>query len=319
MPVPHSTVSTTRDVTPEEFAALIQKNETVAFIASGLSVGVYPSWPNLVGDLMEACGVEHNGDLSGATAEQLIDFAEHAWIANPRKFEERLHTIFGWPGFQGTRIEYQATVRLPFISFVTTNIEPCLIHEYQREHPGCGFFEYPNLPIRKLRDKAVFYLHGFAGGNDPPRGENIVLAKSAFDRAYQEGTELTAILREIFKYCSVVFIGCSLSEPQFDHIFERCRSEQDKVIAENSAFKPPEKWVLLPEFSPTPGKSEDQISRDKEAYSLKEAKLGAFGIKVMRYKLGRRNEHDALRHFLTQAAKISAPLTTNPFDPGASL
>jgi hypothetical protein len=144
----------------------------VVFVGSGLSTGQYPSWPDLIGDLCEACGLPEDA----ATARAVTDadlLARLADAAHDRGGEtypsKKLDEIFG-RRVTHTRAAYGLLMRLAFASYVTTNFDPLLGYESMKpEHNVRGVRALPALNASELTTRCG---DGAAGGPRIIRDEN---------------------------------------------------------------------------------------------------------------------------------------------------
>ena len=78
-----------------ELSELVHAGRCVAFIGSGLSMGEYISWGNLVKQLCDACGVDK--DANNVDVD-LLELAEQAKNASPGEYHRVLSEEFGKEG-----------------------------------------------------------------------------------------------------------------------------------------------------------------------------------------------------------------------------
>lgn len=136
----------------ESLRKQVLSGRCVAFLGSGLSTGLYPSWTDLVYRLCVECNAPNSEAAKSADADLLIQLADDAHSADPDMYYHVLDEEFGrWP--TDTRLAYDLLMRLPFQSYVTTNFDPLLEYESRkpehRDRSG-GVHAYPSLPVDDL-------------------------------------------------------------------------------------------------------------------------------------------------------------------------
>jgi hypothetical protein len=95
------------------------------------------------------------------------------------------------------------------------------------------------------RDPVIFHIHGLARINGEPCGDNLVLARSDFDNAYNEYGLLRAGLIQLLTYYDFIFIACNLSEPMMHHTFQEVHKIQDFIRSNRpGAPYPTQKYLL---------------------------------------------------------------------------
>jgi hypothetical protein len=130
-----------------------------------------------------------------------------------------------------------------------------------------------------------------------------VLSTSTFTNAYVPGSELANLLHQLFKYETIVFVGCSLSEPPIKKILERARVERQKFVQQNGFDRYPDHLILsadVSERSKIPGPSDDQRRSEDEEFR-------PFGIQVVRYSKVAPTDHSTLKQFLINAGRLHLP------------
>lgn len=276
----------------------IKDRDCVAWVGSGLSklpgsdvrTG-YPDWPETVKEICRACGVPPLS-VDANLPDKLIDKAEECKIANAQAYHSTLARIFGRPVTE-TRAAYPWLMAVPFRGYVTTNFDPLLLDAGQA-HGLVDHYAYPDLPTLKLgaSPKAIFYLHGLARHNNTPRGENLVLARSDFDKAYNKVIRpfIDSMLREL----PILFLGCSLEEPPIQEAFRRVRDIQLQIEQVYPGRPRPKRFILIPSRYTEEDSGYGRMTKapDKSAEESEERRFDDLGIKVIRYE-----PQDKQRHF----------------------
>lgn len=225
-----------------ELERLIMAGDCVVFVGSGLSASNYPSWAELIKTLCEECGVEYPSK-DNIDSDEYLKLADDCYNNNSNAYHEVLKNIFSM-SLETTPLSYRYLIKVPFKSFVTINFDP-LLAENSREIGSKIFTHRLGLDTEKLKGN-VFYIHGYVevGGN--VEDEQLVLTNTDFEREYDPsgGGNIHDFLMQLFKYKTVLFIGCSLSEPPLKRLLHICQSTKNK-IHERSGDTPPKHYILL--------------------------------------------------------------------------
>jgi tetratricopeptide (TPR) repeat protein len=229
-------VDTARGKDLNALAERLVSSPTLAFIGAGSSRRLgYPTWPGLL-DELEKYVVDH-GLMSTDDLDQLkSDTADDpAWLTS--LFKARMGDE--WEDFISRRFEPSSAeieafhtdlIKIPFRHFLTTNLDEVLetAHEkvegerarvvaWDDERGFNEFLARMNEPSETYKRRYV-HLHGTTMSVD-----DVVLTERDYLRRYED---LTTLLRlfAVFSTQSVVFIGFSLSDPDFMSMLRRIRS-----------------------------------------------------------------------------------------------
>jgi hypothetical protein len=98
---------------------VLRSRRCVAFVGSGLSMGQYPSWSELIADLCKACGRATDAETARNTKDPntLATLADVAHDNDSEAYYRVLDTVFGHR-VTSTRAAYDLLMRLPFASYV---------------------------------------------------------------------------------------------------------------------------------------------------------------------------------------------------------
>jgi hypothetical protein len=257
----------------------------IVFVGSGLSDGLYPSWPQLVADLCGSCGVSVNASPlgSGTPVEVLTDLAEKAMAADEEAFVSTLRRHFAKPTTD-TKKAYQLLVKMAFKSYVTINFDPLLAEQVAlnaREHVG-QLFKYPDVKTKYLRDQNLFHIHGYIAPREEPDPRQLVLTRSAFRRAYlAPEAHLITFWNVLLTEYTVLFIACGLNEPELQTVFRNCKSRKELLKLDYNV-RPPPLYILRPahfERDEALGTRE----RDKGREEREQEDFRDLDVKIVRY------------------------------------
>lgn len=223
---------------------LIRNGDYVVWVGAGLSKGAgYPGWEETIDILCSECGMQFLGPEE-KSIEGLIEKAEECKNENIEVYHKTLANLFG-KNVVNTRLAFQFLMKLPFKGYITTNFDPLLCEAAAL----CGYnniYSYPYLNIEKLYtdEHPIFHIHGLARHGDEPKGEDLVLARSDFDEAYQGS--VPAFLDPVLAYHPILFVGCSLSEPSIKATFQRVHKIHSKIKEKYFGIDLPKRYILLP-------------------------------------------------------------------------
>jgi hypothetical protein len=202
----------------------------------------------------------------------LLRVAENAKTADANAYGEFLRGHFGRPvdeRWLTTSSLYRALIACEFKSFLTTNYDPQLASHARRAHPGCRVMRYPiTLDREYIRDRAVYYLHGYISENDTNTEVNVVLAASEFADAYKPDGMVRRFMLDVLEKDAVCFVGCRLRDPPLAEIFKVCeenRAQRSKFLRDHGKpSTPPPRYIFLdrPVVFDERGRFDTRRSRD---------------------------------------------------------
>jgi hypothetical protein len=237
-----------------------------------------------------------------------MDAAQDAKDCNENRYYQVLGERFGTQTDRTSEI-YAALVNLPFKSYVTTNYDPKLARAARQARLECTFpiMAYPKLDRAVIRDRTIYYLHGYIDEDTIPEPGTIVLARSEFDEAYDPHSSLVAFLGPMLDDDPICFIGCGLREPMLEQLFKYCKERQARRIQliERQGCRPtnpPPRYIFL-------AKSNTLVDRqvgtliDQELHRQTEERFETFGIKVVWYA-PQGSSHAQLRAAFEQLAEL---------------
>jgi len=159
-----------------------------------------------------------------------------------------------------------------------------------------------------MGNRSIHYLHGFINERLTPTDGTIVLARSEFQEAYGDNSNLMNFLLPTLANDPIVFLGCSLKEPVMARLFDICKQHQQKrlkTIAElgRSAGNLPSRFIFLgrPEVKDSCGKVNAALS--KAAVEKQEAFYSRMDIRPVWYSAPE-EDHSALRYALERLAEL---------------
>jgi len=212
-----------------ELKELILSKKCIVFIGSGLSHSVYDPWPKLVNKICERCGIEPCVKYN-SKADELIDAAQRAKLANRDAYFSYLGEHFGRSVADAPLI-YDALLSLNFKCYLTTNFDPLLAIKARTAKLSCHLppYAYPALDRVNMAKRSIHYLHGLIGQKQIPVEGQIVLSRDEFDEAYKDNSNLKSLLLQTLDNENILFIGCSLNEPDIENVFKIFKEHQQEL------------------------------------------------------------------------------------------
>lgn len=267
---------------PDKVVSLLRSGRCVAYLGSGLSREIFPSWPCLINDLCSVCDIDRRVSKT-AEPEELLDAAQAALDKDNKKYYKRIKEIF--EKTQPTNPLYGLLWRINFKSYITSNYDRLLIDFANLAwKQGNMIMKYPGFDRQYIRDKIIYHIHGLVENGVLPDGNSIVLSKSEFAKAYGECGPVKTFLLETFKFDPICFIGCQLKEPAFKEVFNICKVHQE-MIRDVGGGSIPDRYIFLPrneisvssETNTNTSATTESILEDQDEY------YSEFNIKVVRY------------------------------------
>lgn len=206
-----------------EVAELLKTTKCLAWVGSGLSAPAgYANWDKTIRILAARCfGDEQRLDSYIARARHL-DAAEKCKVKCRKEGTDHYHRVLAELFGQRVvtrRLAYELLIKLPFSGYITTNYDPLL--QYEARGKDCGLVSYPGLPVEWSDGRPVCYIHGCARRDESPSGDQLVLAKSEYGKAYDDPGIVTAFLINKLASNHVLFMGTELTDPQLQEALRR--------------------------------------------------------------------------------------------------
>ena len=279
----------------------IEKGKFIVWVGSGLSKNAgYPGWKETVRELCQKCNVTLLSESESESASKLIDKAEECKKANIDAYHDTLADHFGGPVID-TRIAYQLLMKLPFKAYITTNFDP-LLSEAGAIEGYNNLYSYPILPPELGNPHPIFYVHGLARRNNQATGNNLILARSDFDEAYNNNIGIVNnFVVNIFTYYPLLFLGCSLTEPEMHEVFQNVHNIQTRIKKKYPSVTLPQNYIILPIQRQVRSRFPDEkIERD---YTREQEEIHRFDkmeIEVIRYDPNEIHNHGEIENILRQ-------------------
>lgn len=264
---------------------MIKKGKCIAWIGSGLSKGVYPGWEETVNELCVACGVQSLKSGEQSIADRLIDKAEECKRANLEEYKNTLANLFGRQPVYN-RFAFDYLVNLRFLKgIVTTNFDP-LLSVTATTHGNNDIYAYPSLPVSKIGENScpIFYIHGLARQGHMPNGNNLILARSDFNQAYNG--IVRSFLDQLLTYYDLLFLGCRLKEPAIHDTFQRVHDIHMQIKSANMEVPLAQRFILHPTLQRKDLTNSTDLKKDLEEEKKhdEEKRFKEMGIEVIPYE-----------------------------------
>ncbi len=272
---------------------LLTGNKCVAWIGSGLSkVLKYPSWKDAIDAMCGACGVPPvipSHLKVGRFADVMMDTAQKCKQTNATAYAQVVHDLFVADTYSA-RSSVDYLVQLPFAGYITTNLDHSLERAVRRvAHGEPSAYAYPRLPIAFMfrEPKPIYHIHGAASHD---YSKPFVMSRAEYDDAYHSPA-LTSFLEQLLTEFDIVFVGCSLDEPDLEAVFERIHPLIKRLGGLSPSTVPslgPSRQVIvpaktLPVSKARGGRGPTISARDTRAEQDEDNRFAALGIGTIRY------------------------------------
>jgi len=204
---------------PSPLIEAVKKRKCILFVGSGLSVAAgYPTWKSLVDKLMDAAtraqprrdlGLKayvKNGDLLTLAEFARSKLGKHEYVTLLKK-------VFDQP--LPPQNVHRFIARTDYRAVVTTNYDRLIETTFTFER-GTAPSTFTSDSIGAMAtafwtpDAFVFKLHG-----DTNFPESLILTAQDYDRSILRVPHLRSFLQAVFINYTVLFVGYSLSDPDF--------------------------------------------------------------------------------------------------------
>ncbi len=271
---------------------IVSTGNCVAWVGSGLSDGCYVKIPALIDYLIEKCEPKNYENL--LKQEKYFEIAELCKNNNEELYKNCLADKYGFIA-PLNRPEYNNLVSTKFQSFVTTNFDPLLAEACDNHDLTVHYL--PIIESKYIVLKRSFYIHGLALVNDTPTAENLVLATSEFETAYnRDGGPTWQFVLNLLTEHNLLFMGCALTEPEINECFNamiRIQAYRKEKYHEGAIDR--NRIILLPNLILN-GMTDEEIehANDRQAYE-KSRFENSLNISIIRYpRKNRDDKHIAL-------------------------
>jgi formylglycine-generating enzyme required for sulfatase activity len=201
---------------PDDLAARMAQGETVLFAGAGMSKPRLPGWSELLERMLAWAGRQQ---ISLAGAEDSIRdligrnkllLAAHQLRARlgENNFCRFIREVFRDPQLQPSPV-HQLLPGMGFAAILTTNYDKLIESAFPAGTPCHTGRDHPELSgLMRERGFAIVKVHG-----DVDRSESIVLGQADYRKAMFANEPFRIFLTGLFFTRTVLFAGCSLSDP----------------------------------------------------------------------------------------------------------
>jgi formylglycine-generating enzyme required for sulfatase activity len=211
---------------PEELAARTSEGSTVLFVGAGMSRPQLPGWGDLLRQMLEWAG-RQSIPLGGAeeSIRELID--QNDFLLAAQELRSRLgeneFCKFMHQVFRDSRLTPDPVHRmLPqsgFAPILTTNYDKLIELAFPAGTPRHTQLDAAELAaLNRDRGLAIVKVHG-----DVDRCDSIVLGQADYRQAMFANEPFRIFLTTLFTTRTVLFVGCSLSDPDLLQFLEELK------------------------------------------------------------------------------------------------
>jgi len=295
-----------------ELSELVLEGRCVAFVGSGLSMGEYISWRELVRQLCDACGVDVDTNNVGV---DLLRLAGQAKNASSDEYNRVLSEEFGKEGVHRPP-GYTYLLESPFNAYITVNYDPLLAEAGRFKRLTLYDFKL-GLDASKVKNRAIFYIHGFVPEGGQVTDGDLILTSEDFKQNYEDtGATIPSFLTQVLSFKPVVFIGCRLQEPALKKILGLCREIKSRIEA-RSDNNGPTHYILLPTLYTTVA-VDNKPKRDFQKEAEEDVVYEEIGVRVIRYVRNSPEDYSPVEKILKNWSKAPELKPVSAYDEGPS-
>lgn len=253
-------------------------DETVALVGAGLSQPHYPTWPELVGELRDHCSMGSHEDELSSDPMNLIDQLQEIRDVNEEKyFEHLIHRFEQEPS--EIRPVVNLLIQLRFLSYVTTNFDKSLAVSASRSGVDYDWIYYPkSYAMGDINFGNICAIHGICHSELRGDPDSIVLHRSSYERAYNEGFKpLARFFYDLFCLHDCIFFGYGLGDPPIRYILRALQKEKHRA----ASLKRRMLIKATDRFKATSKEIGERMADEEDARDR--ALLDDLGIEVVRY------------------------------------
>jgi hypothetical protein len=196
----------------------VRTGKAIAFVGSGLSLGLhYPTWGQLLQILVREANLDFSAEEIAKGGDRALAIVESCREKLRDEFYKIIQREFGEknPGFLTVHTNI---LQIPFASFMTTNIDPCLevAVEHIAETPRkINVQIWPEFSNSQVGSRDIFYLHGKVPRlNQTCKVERVRLSTNDYKEAYIDTAFISDLLKQaMMESYFLTFIGYGLREP----------------------------------------------------------------------------------------------------------
>ena len=223
--------------------------------------------------------------------------------------------------FQGEepyRAIHQNLLGIPFQAYITTNYDLCLERASDALGQSRKSHYFPALPLSRIKNQDIYHIHGIIDHDNPDwTVGSVILTYRDYERVYLPGGRIHRFISELYDYHSIVFLGFSFNDEQFEkaiHAGRRSRSDFEReveqrnlgILKENKHFAIIAYPLVSSEEIYGGKKSDIDIKRVTE----EDEKLLSLNIYPIRYLPNDRN-HSKLNQITHYVMKMTAGIDTD--------
>ena len=213
---------------PDDLATRYAQGDVVLFAGAGMSQPALPGWSKLLKDMIDWAERE-SISLDGAESEirDLIGSNELLLAAHELRtrlkennFHRFMKSVFRRADLKSTQT-HRLLPDMNFAAILTTNYDKIIESAYPGATPFHTQHDYPELSgLARGHGFAIVKVHG-----DIDRADSIVLGTEDYRKAMYANSSFRTFLTAVFKTQTVLFAGCSLTDPDLLVFLEELKFE----------------------------------------------------------------------------------------------
>ena len=214
---------------PPEVLDNFKSKKACFFVGAGLSIGAgFPTWPGLLEKLVDV--LKARGTLS---KQKLLDYdtlkgdpskflilAEDLKTELGNEYFDRMEEWFGQPDAKPTQ-NHELIAKIPANLSITINYDRLLENAFDKVHkyyPNYFTYKQSREAANSFWKEKYFVLKAHGDANSDPQG--LILSQRDYRKTLYRETGYRSLLQTIFSKFSIVFVGVSLNDPEFNQLLD---------------------------------------------------------------------------------------------------
>lgn len=276
----------------EEVVSLINSGQSCGlFIGAGLSKGIYPDTEELVDSFISIFKLDISKDEMDNKCKHASKILEKCLQKSSKIYFNELRKAYDPKKADKAQFALLDLYDIGIAqgSFVSTNIDPCLLKAAKRKGGIRAYYYYPiSLNTLEFLNKNIYHIHGVVV-NEKGRDciKDTVMTESQYKVAYSSDGPSARFLMEILDNSSIIFFGFSLQDQPIRQILKSIKENRDnnkkKALEYGETLYDRCHYAYLPAKRNRDDASSDEVKNERSRELREEEDLLSLNVKVIRF------------------------------------
>ena len=214
---------------PKELFENFRNKRACFFVGAGLSIPAgFPTWGGLLDKLIQELADRGNTakekfedyEVMKKDPSKFLFLAEDLKSEIGNKFFDLMEEWFGQPDVIPT-VNHELLVQIPSNLTITINYDRLIENAYNKLHgytPNYYTYKQSREAANSFWKEKYFVLKAHGDANSDPQG--LILSQKDYRKTLYRESGYRSLLQTVFSTFSVVFIGVSLNDPEFNQLLD---------------------------------------------------------------------------------------------------